>query len=418
MCIYLRINNQIRMIGNYTEHMEGFKHQKAQQEFSIPKSEIMEPQVNCTNKIWILTNAASLSQNDEMKHLPSKTVEMESSNYNNHTHVNDNIDSSSQNIFHQNPLFCDEQLTPNGILINQQPMYSYNRITDFHNHSTSFNRTSHIDYDDETLKPCLPSRRLTPISNNSSNVNRPTQNNSITKHFGNTIVSSHTKIYPDNNENRDKKLKSDVPVSNSISPLTVLDYDKQSLQINDTASILNEGLMLYNHPQPHSRDQYQQTSKFKNETVIKVSSVQQHIDIDTSQYKASNEKKIQNINSRQNRNCPIKKRKLDSDNDNILSYDTGLLDLLCSVSMYYESSIEIGCKCSKTNCLKLYCECFQSSKICLPSCSCVDCFNTEEESRPGGRRSIVMNEILKRRPDAFQRRIKKSDYGCACKKNK
>lgn len=37
-----------------------------------------------------------------------------------------------------------------------------------------------------------------------------------------------------------------------------------------------------------------------------------------------------------------------------------------------------GCTCRKTNCLKRYCECFSSGKVCSEECVCCDCKNTEE----------------------------------------
>ena len=76
------------------------------------------------------------------------------------------------------------------------------------------------------------------------------------------------------------------------------------------------------------------------------------------------------------------------------------------------------CKCSKSKCLKLYCECFQAGQICGNLCDCRNCQNTEENSQVDGIRTKTINSILARRPDAFQERKKKSGQGCKCKKNK
>ena len=76
------------------------------------------------------------------------------------------------------------------------------------------------------------------------------------------------------------------------------------------------------------------------------------------------------------------------------------------------------CKCSKSKCLKLYCDCFQAGQICGPRCLCSNCHNTLDKSGPGGARTKAIESILMRRPDAFEFRTKKTGQGCSCKKNK
>ncbi len=37
-----------------------------------------------------------------------------------------------------------------------------------------------------------------------------------------------------------------------------------------------------------------------------------------------------------------------------------------------------GCTCKKTNCIKMYCECFSKGKMCTPECLCFGCYNHSE----------------------------------------
>eukprot|EP00978_Attheya_sp_CCMP212_P002046 scaffold4212_cov52-Attheya_sp.AAC.5 len=92
---------------------------------------------------------------------------------------------------------------------------------------------------------------------------------------------------------------------------------------------------------------------------------------------------------------------------------------LASTSLYQSTSKnDMGCKCSKSRCLKLYCDCFQAGGVCSRSCFCVSCQNTVENSGLAGARTIAIESILERRPDAFEARQKQSGGGCSCKKNR
>ena len=77
-----------------------------------------------------------------------------------------------------------------------------------------------------------------------------------------------------------------------------------------------------------------------------------------------------------------------------------------------------GRKCKKsTRCLKLYCSCFRVGALCNPAlCNCVGCENKKECGIPSENRAFAVQDILLRRPDAFEPRQKRNSVvgGCSC----
>lgn len=90
----------------------------------------------------------------------------------------------------------------------------------------------------------------------------------------------------------------------------------------------------------------------------------------------------------------------------------------------------VRCKCRKSKCLKLYCECFKAKGYCGDDCSCVGCSN-----KPGLDEEIskARETILSRNPHAFSEKISEMMVpsrhgmvatgaqhrrGCNCKKSK
>ncbi|EGR33739.1 tesmin tso1-like cxc domain protein, partial [Ichthyophthirius multifiliis] len=82
------------------------------------------------------------------------------------------------------------------------------------------------------------------------------------------------------------------------------------------------------------------------------------------------------------------------------------------------------CKCKKSRCLQLYCECFVNGIFCNKSCICTNCGNTENNKK---QIESAKQEAKMRNPDAFSQKflvVKQNQYegivshkkGCNCTK--
>ncbi|KAL7491168.1 hypothetical protein ACHAWT_000654 [Skeletonema menzelii] len=94
-------------------------------------------------------------------------------------------------------------------------------------------------------------------------------------------------------------------------------------------------------------------------------------------------------------------------NKNTFSYPT-----MRNLSVKEPKSKSEGCRCLQSKCLKLYCACFRDGKICVGSCKCVSCANTEAETGNNGKVTLARQEVLSKKPNAFGLK------SCKCAKSK
>ncbi|KAL6107305.1 tesmin [Pungitius sinensis] len=75
------------------------------------------------------------------------------------------------------------------------------------------------------------------------------------------------------------------------------------------------------------------------------------------------------------------------------------------------------CHCTRSQCLKLYCECFSNGVMCI-NCDCSNCHNDAEHE---AKRLQAIMSCLGRNPDAFRSKMtggmKGGDKGCSCKRS-
>jgi len=83
------------------------------------------------------------------------------------------------------------------------------------------------------------------------------------------------------------------------------------------------------------------------------------------------------------------------------------------------------CNCTKSQCLKLYCDCFANGEFCS-GCNCKDCYNSLSREKE---RQKAISQCLERNPEAFRPKIGKAvkgapeaigrrhTKGCNCKRS-
>lgn len=114
------------------------------------------------------------------------------------------------------------------------------------------------------------------------------------------------------------------------------------------------------------------------------------------------------------------------DSEHCRTLQSSMLDLLCSTTLELGPIQDnpTGCSCPRSNCIKLYCDCFKAGRRCSGICACVKCKNTEAETRPDGERIQAIKNTLARNPRAFTGGKKEAsprnpgDIVCNCVKSK
>ena len=75
------------------------------------------------------------------------------------------------------------------------------------------------------------------------------------------------------------------------------------------------------------------------------------------------------------------------------------------------------CTCTKTRCLKLYCDCLKAGTFCTDLCGCTNCLNRYRNRE----RTVAIKRLHKSNPNAFkkydQSNQSKNSLTCACQKS-
>ncbi|XP_075169721.1 myb-interacting protein 120 [Haematobia irritans] len=123
----------------------------------------------------------------------------------------------------------------------------------------------------------------------------------------------------------------------------------------------------------------------------------EHLDISSEKQTASSSSALQSLGAAE------------------LQDDPNKIDLVAGVRRKH-------CNCSKSQCLKLYCDCFANGEFCQ-DCTCKDCFNNLENE---DERQRAIRSCLERNPSAFKPKITSSsdqgdmrlhNKGCNCKRS-
>lgn len=69
---------------------------------------------------------------------------------------------------------------------------------------------------------------------------------------------------------------------------------------------------------------------------------------------------------------------------------------------FKKQAVEVSCKCPKSKCLLMYCECFSRDVICNEKCSCYQCRNNMDFD---DKRQKARKAVLEKDPNAFMNKL-------------
>ena len=68
------------------------------------------------------------------------------------------------------------------------------------------------------------------------------------------------------------------------------------------------------------------------------------------------------------------------------------------------------CTCSRSNCNKKYCECYKAGKVCNINCRCINCFNQTEFFKENNETQAKEREHVQVKPVLLERILQHQDH--------